>query len=218
VDRARRALAPGVLAVVALALASGCTATNEQTTTLGYVPSDGQDVTLGQVRAASLMVVSAGGNAPGALVGRLINSSDAASTVTMTGEGGASLHESFQVPPRSTLAIGPDEKTSVTLDPVGAQPGGLINVSLSSTGGHARRTTVPVLTDTLPEYATLVPTPSASAPTAGPTPTGSSTRGTGTPSQPPVVTASPTDSPSGGASLSPSGRVRTLSPSGSPTG
>lgn len=224
-DRARCALAPGLLAVAALTLVTGCTATNPQTTQAFGNVIDAAQVDLGKVTADSLMVVAAGGDQPGTLVARLVNRTSDQQSVTITDSGPSGLDETFQVPPDAMLAVGPDQERSVTVDPVGAEPGANLTMTVAVEGGRTRRVTVPVIGDTLPEYATLVPTASTTpteAPSTAPASTSTISSGTGrtsgAASSNPVVTAAPTDSPTGGASVSETPTPRRLSPSGTPTG
>lgn len=213
-----------MLAAAALALVSGCSATNPQTTKLQYDPVDAAQADLGAVTIDSLMVVAADEDGPGALVARVVNRSTDAQSVTLTDDGPSGIDETFQVPAHSTLAVGPDQTRKVVVDPVGAPPGANLQMTAAISGRSPQRINVPVIGDALPEYQTLVPTPSASsavpstAPAASSTVTGGPSPTGGPASSAPVVTGAPTASPTGGGSASPSATPRTLSPSGNPTG
>ena len=214
-EPSRRALAPAALSVAALALVAGCSATNPYTTTEGYQPSDTAAFSLGTVHVAGLGVFTEGAGEPGALVVRIANSSSESQTVTLTAEGPTAVDETFTVPASSTLAVGPDEDTTVTIPAVDQRPGELIPMTASSSGGSTLDVTAPVLGGTFPMYATLVPTPSPTAapPTPaddGPSP--SSAGGTTPTGAVPQATDEVTSSPT--ATSSP----RTLSPSDDPTG
>jgi len=214
VEAARRALAPSALAVASLALVAGCSATNPYTTLEGYQPADTEVVNLGPVQVASLAVFTEAEGEPGALVARIVNSSPDEMSVTITAEAPSSLDETFTVAGQTTLAVGPDEETTVTIPSVSERPGKTIPMTVTN-GDTTEEVTVPVLTDNFPEYATLVPTPTP-PPTATPSTTAGaspSSAGGVTPTGPgPVVTDEVEESPS--ATSTP----RTLSPSGSATG
>ena len=212
-EPARRALAPTALTVAALALVAGCSTTNPYTTTEGYVPGDGMDVILGPVHVASLMVVTDAEGEPGSLVVRLVNTGTEDASVSMTATGNSALDETFTVPARTTLAVGPEAETSVVIPAVNEAPGKLIPITVSVAGGESAEVPTPVLTDNFDIYATLVPTPSptATAPSqAGPSP--SSAAGVEPTGEGPQATDEVEESPA--ATSTP----RTLSPSGTPTG
>lgn len=171
--RARRRSALAALSLAALAAVTACTATNPQTTTLQYDPADGQDVDLGAVRVDSLLVVAkAGTHGPGALVARLTNDSTASRTVTFVGGGSTRLQATFTVAAGSSVAVGPRQQLSATLARLASEPGGLVRLRVSGDGGATagRSVSVPVLTNTQPEFASLVPTTAAPT-TAAPTTT-----------------------------------------------
>ena len=216
-EDARRALAPAALAVAALALVAGCSATNPYTTTEGYQPGDTAAFSLGTVHVASLGVFTEGGGEPGALVVRIANSGAEDQTVTLTAEGPTAVDETFTVPASSTLAVGPDEDTAVTIPAVDQRPGELIPMTVSASDGSTLDVTAPVLGGTFPMYATLVPTPAPTATPSSPAPTGdgpspSSAGGLTPTGAVPQATDEVTSSPT--ATSSP----RTLSPSDDPTG
>ncbi|SDQ62100.1 hypothetical protein [Quadrisphaera sp. DSM 44207] len=165
-NRTRRALARTSLAVAPLALVAGCTATNPQTTQLQYTPSDGATASLGTTTIASIMILAAAEDAPGTLLARVVNSTSEPVSVTFAAEAPSVLEETFDVAPGSTLAIGPEGEETVTIDPVGAIPGELVPVVITASTGESTEVTVPVLSGVHDEYATLVPTPTSTAPTA----------------------------------------------------
>ena len=215
-DPARRALAHPALAVAALALVAGCSATNPYTTTEDYQPADTESLVVGPVRVASLGVFTEAEGEPGALVLRVVNTSTESQTLSLTAGAPSPVDETLTVPAGTTLAVGPDEDTSVTIAAVGQRPGEVIPMTLTAADGTTKDVTVPVLNGDFPMYATLVPTPSPTGtPTAAPTPDGPSPSSGGR-ATPTGAVPSATDEVTSSAPATAS--PRTLSPSGGPTG
>lgn len=156
-------------ALAALALTSaGCSVTNPQTTQLQYDPSDGVVARLdATVTVANLLIAATDAEGPGNLVGRIVNDGEEPVTVVLVGGGEGGVNQSFRVPARSSLGIGPGFDDQVLIDPVGEVPGGLVPMTVSLQEGRSVELDVPVVDGTLPEYATLVPTqtPTTSSPT-----------------------------------------------------
>ena len=164
-------LATGAL-VATLAL-TGCSAVNPITTDKQYSPSDGVRLELdGQVSAANLMVVSANRDGPGVLLGALTNRSATATTVTITNkvliEGlappPADAEFTLKVPlaPNQTVLLGTKDGVHTSVPMLNAPLGGLLGLEVSTPESGTQSVSVPVLDGTLPEYSTVVPSPSAS--------------------------------------------------------
>ena len=157
--RAQRAVRAAAVLAASLVL-SGCTYLNPQTTQDPYVPTDGQAVSLGEVRVASLLIVSEAEGEPGRLVARVVNGTAEEQRVTITGEG---LDESVTVPPQATVAIGepgdPDA-LDVVIDAVSERPGQLVELTIvrEGEGGETLEVGVPVLDGSLEQYAPYLPT------------------------------------------------------------
>lgn len=158
--RSQRASRAAALLTASLLL-GGCTFVNPQTTQEPYVPSDGQNVSLGgEVRVASLLVVAAEEGEPGRLLARVVNGSPEEQRVTITGEG---LDESVTVPPQATVAIGEPgdpEALDVVIDAVSERPGQLVELTIvrEGEGGETLEVGVPVLDGSLEQYAPYLPT------------------------------------------------------------
>ncbi|CAM5788849.1 hypothetical protein [Cellulomonas persica] len=174
----RLSLRTGVAAALASGLLlAGCSATNPIETSKPYDPSDGIGATLGDVRASNLMIVSEGVGKPGVLLGAFTNDGDEDVTLTIA-FGGVDAAEgaepsadpaSIDLPAGETVLLsnavdGGDlqvvnERVAVTATP--AAPGDLAAIAVSSdvSGGTTLR--VPVLDGTLPDYASVLPTPEA---------------------------------------------------------
>lgn len=165
--RTARTAAAGLVAAAALAL-TGCSATNPITTIGDYEPSDGSGVTVGSVRVQNMIVIAEAQGSAGVLTGALANRSADDEDVTLTFADGERAQ--VTVPGSGTVLIGVSDAPAgyETLDvPVGAvdtAPGGLTTLTITTGGGGTVELPVPVLDGSLPEYATLVPTPAAEEP------------------------------------------------------
>jgi hypothetical protein len=157
--RSRLAAAP-VVAVALVALA-GCSATNEITTDKPYSASDGVRAEVGDVTAENLFLLSAAKGDPGALQGALTNNGDQSIQVKIAGEQDSDSTD-VRVPAGQTVLLGADGK-DVQLGSVPVEPGATTPLTLTTGSAGSVTLEVPVLDGTLPEYATLVPTPSPTA-------------------------------------------------------
>ncbi|AEE44735.1 hypothetical protein [Cellulomonas fimi] len=156
--------------VAAGLLLSGCSATNPLTTQDEYSASDGVRVTLGDVRASNLLVLSAAEGEIGVLHGALINDGDQDETVTLTFEGAEPT--TVELPGGATVLLdGSDDEghADVPVDAVAAPPGGTVPLTVATASSGAQTLEVPVLDGTLPEYAGALPT-ATPTPTPEPTP------------------------------------------------
>ncbi|ASN51055.1 hypothetical protein [Sinomonas sp. R1AF57] len=172
--------------------ATGCGYINAQQTTHQYSASDGVREDVGPLQLRNMIIVSSGttgssstlsADAPGRLTGTIFNTSDKSVPLTFRD---ASSTVRLDVPAKGEINLG-DEAHQVNLAKTGAVPGALAKITFSADSA-SKDVSVPVLDGTLPEYRTLIPTPSGSA------------------------SASPSGSASGSASASPSGSA---TPSGS---
>lgn len=122
---------------------------------VNYPASDGVDLTLGSLQADNLLVLTAAENDPGTLIGALTNNGDQAMTVKI---GLPASPTAVPVAAHSTTLIGP-QHTTIALASVPAAPGALVELSIDSDVAGTASLQVPVLDGSLPDYATLVPTP-----------------------------------------------------------
>jgi hypothetical protein len=153
-----RLAAAGVVALVGVAL-TGCSATNEITTSKAYSASAGVRAQLGDVTAENLLVLASAKGAPAALQGAVTNRGKAAVTVSLT--AGAVAIGTVRVNPAETVLLGGDTGKSITFA-VADAPGAVTPLTLATGPGGTLTVSVPVLDGTLPEYATLIPTPTPS--------------------------------------------------------
>lgn len=148
-----RPVVVGAVALVAAAVLSGCSATNEITTEMAYAASDGVRATLGDLTAENLMLVAAAADSPAALQGALTNRGDDNLVVMLELDGSS---ERVSVTAGETVLLGGANGEEVVLDTPGA-PGSTVEMTLSTTDAGEITVPVPVLDGTLPEYADLVP-------------------------------------------------------------
>jgi hypothetical protein len=149
--RAARRLVPLAAAAAALGL-SGCQVTNPIQTDEPYVPADGVAVDLDQVQVRNLVVVAESKGGKGTVSGAVVNRSGEPATITFASEGGPSA--TFRVPAYEQKQISEDGK--VSLSSVGAEPGGVVTLQVSTSDSGSNIVDVPVL---LPEgyYEELAP-------------------------------------------------------------
>lgn len=164
-------------AVVAAGLATslvvaGCSATNPIQTEDQYDPSDGVSITLGDVRALNLLVVTAGEGEPGVLHGALTNQGDDDASVTVTfqtsGDDATATPTAdpttVAVPAGATVLLSGadgaqdgDRTVAVDITSTPAAPGDVTTIGLTSDLAGSEQLQVPVLDGTLPQYEALLP-------------------------------------------------------------
>jgi len=159
VKRMPRPLVLAAAAAISVAGLSGCMELSEQTTTLQYAPSDGTQITVDGVKIANALLVSDGNGKPANLVATVANSTRENATVTISGEG---LDARIPVQGNDAVNIGPDGDQQVHVASLNARPGEMVNVQVDA-GGQPQAFDIPVVDGTLPEYSTLVPTPTATS-------------------------------------------------------
>jgi hypothetical protein len=173
-QRGKLAMATAVLAVGLLSV-TGCGYINPQATSAQYAASDGTQATVGPLQLRNMMVISAGEDKPGRVIGAVYNSSSKDVNLTIAGSGGSQT----QVPVKqNSYTLLNDSTDEAILSSTGAAPGSLVEVSLTEDGTNQKATfKVPVLDGTIADYQQYLP--------AGSEPTGSAT---------PTSTPSPTSS------------------------
>ncbi|UKA56413.1 hypothetical protein LFT45_04035 [Arthrobacter sp. FW305-BF8] len=195
----KMAMAAAALSVGLLAL-TGCGYVNAQQTSHQYAASDGTRAEVGPVQLRNMLIVSAGENQPGRVIGAVYNSSSKDVKVTLKGAEGAQTEVSVKQNAYTLLNESADE---AILSTTGGKPGSLVDVQVTEDGTNVNKTVkIPVVDGTLKEYAAYLPggTPSGTA-TPGGSATPSQTAapgGTATPGQTaaPGETAAPSDTAS----------------------
>jgi hypothetical protein len=167
--RGRLALTAAALGIGLLA--SGCGYTNPQQTSEQYQSSDGIIADLGPLKLRNILIVSAGEDQPGRVIGAVYNSSSQDVTLTMKGAQGAQAQVPVEANSYTLLNESSDE---VILSTTGGQPGSLVDIQATESGTNVNSTIkVPVLDVTLPEYKQFLPAGSTTSPTPTPSPTAS---------------------------------------------
>lgn len=140
-------LATAILGVV-LAL-SGCQASSPTQTNIPYQPADGIAVDLGDVQIRDLLVVANAKGEAGTLSGMVYNKSQEPVTVTFAaGPGAGGLASAFVPASGRTRLSGVEGTAPVTLRSVGAAPGDMLKVIISTPAAGSPQVSVPVLPPT----------------------------------------------------------------------
>ncbi|MEC5180794.1 hypothetical protein RCH07_002149 [Arthrobacter sp. CG_A4] len=169
--RGKLAMATAALGIGLLSV-TGCGYTNPQQTSAQYSASDGTNTELGPLQLRNMMIISAGEDRPGRVIGAVYNSSSSAVKLTITGSGGSQTQ--VPVKPNSYTLLN-DSADEAILSSTGGIPGSMFEVSILEDGTNQNaKFKVPVLDGTIADYKQYLP--------AGSEPTGSATP-TSTPSQ-----------------------------------
>ncbi|WP_181272761.1 hypothetical protein [Brevibacterium oceani] len=158
------------LAVAALALVipvSGCASllSPHQTAEYHYNGGDGASGTVGDVEVRGLMLImDEKGEGPAQLFFTLLNKGDSTADVTIEASGttvdeSVKAGETFVQDPKSPETT---SKDVVTVDKLDAQPGDLVDITVT-VGGEEKTIRTQVLSDSLPYYEEYVPTESPSS-------------------------------------------------------
>lgn len=173
-------------AVLGTTLLGGCAVFSPQQTDYAYQAADGVNASYGDLDVRGLAVIAEAKDAPGALIGQLVNTSDEDMDVSIVAEGSEPIE--VRVPRHGVVSLGADGEEA-TLASVPAAPGGIVDVQISTqaTGQNV------IATPVLPRggyYEDVTPAP-ASSPSASDASAGA-----------PSPSASPSESPSPSASPS----------------
>lgn len=171
-NRAQR----GKLALTAAALGiglltSGCGYINSQQTSEQYQQSDGIVADLGPLKLSNMLIVSAGEDQPGRVIGAVYNSSSQDVKLTISGAEGSRTEVPVKAGSYTLLNQSSDE---AILSTSGGIPGSLVDVKVSEDGTNVSNTVkVPVVDATLPEYKEYLPAGSTQSPSPTPSPSAS---------------------------------------------
>jgi hypothetical protein len=176
-QRGKLALAAAALGLGLLTV-TGCGYITPQQTTQQYAASDGIRADLGPLELRNMLIVSAGEDKPGRLLGAVYNSSSKDVKLTVNGAEGSQTQVTVKANSYTLLNDSTDE---AILSTSGGEPGSLVDVKIREDGTNLDQTIkVPVLDATLEEYKKYVPGGSEPTGTSSPTPSPSvSTAGTG---------------------------------------
>jgi hypothetical protein len=140
------------LATVALLGATGCSAINQQATTLQYAPSDGIVANVGDVELRNLALVTKAPNSESRYIGSLASSTGEPLEVSITVNGTETM---FSVPANENLKL-EEEANAQVIPNSGGFPGSLVDATVE-VNGTSEVVGVTVLDGTLPEYRPFVP-------------------------------------------------------------
>ncbi|MGO4383821.1 hypothetical protein [Specibacter sp. RAF43] len=153
--RAQRLSLIAAIGVGALAF-TGCSAINQQSTTMVYSASDGVRLDMGPLELRNMLIVSEGADAPGRVAGTLYNTSKTDITLTISGAQGSQTDVAIKS--RSHVVLNAAGEAAI-LDTVKAPAGAVETITLRQSGdSESAELRVPVLDGTLAEYKSLVPT------------------------------------------------------------
>lgn len=139
---ARRRLG-ATLAAAALgaSMLGGCAVFSPQQTDINYQAADGVNATFGDLDLRGMVVVTDAKDAPGAIVGQLVNTGDEDLDVAFATEG--SEGGTVKVPRHGSLELTKDD--AVPLSKVAAAPGDMIQVVVTTQSTGQNVVNVPVL-------------------------------------------------------------------------
>lgn len=146
-------------AVLGTTLLGGCAVFSPVQTDYAYQAADGVNATFGDLDVRGLAVIADAKDAPGALIGQLVNTSDEDIDVSVSSEG--SEPTQMTVPRHGTVSFG-EEGEAVSLSSVGAAPGEVLEVQVATSATGQNVVTVPVLPP-LGYYEGVTPAPASSA-------------------------------------------------------
>jgi hypothetical protein len=158
-----RGTASAILVGALLLGTTGCSLFSEKATLIQYSPSDGVAANVGDVDLRNVMAFSEDGEEL-SLVFTAINTGEDAVFVEFqfTDADDEKQTERLYVAGNSSKSVGGlDDEQQVILSNAGATVGGLFPVYAQFGEETGKQLQVPVLNESLPEYAGLIPTPSA---------------------------------------------------------
>lgn len=150
VARRKRIAALSVSAVLAAGL-SACGVVSPDMTAVDYPPSDGSMLILDDVRALNVAILTLEDVDKGLVIGSVVNRGEEEQEVQLAIDG----QEVFtgNVAPHESISL---EDPQAVIDTVPAEPGSKTDAQLSVKGAGTQTEPVPVLDDTLPEYAEII--------------------------------------------------------------
>ncbi|MGO4104185.1 hypothetical protein AB4Y63_09560 [Leifsonia sp. YAF41] len=172
-----RIAASVVLAAGILLGTSACNLFAPQATTIHYDASDGVSGNVGDLAIRNAIVISDNGELGNLLV-TVVNSGKTSQDLKIQYEakGGKKVSQEVEIPANSSIPIGDPGYPSVQLERIDTIPGALLPMFFQYGEETGVELLVPVLTNQLPQYKTLAPTPEpvatqlpAVTPTAEPT-------------------------------------------------
>lgn len=136
---------------------TACTALSPIATEESYNPSDGVTIISGSVTVNNVLLITEDGQTA-RVIGRVTNKGSADQTITLQVRGATTSTLSGSVQAGKSVDLGADQ----IVNSLGVQPGATVPVYLQAGTSTGQQVDVPVLNGDLEQYASLVPTPSAS--------------------------------------------------------
>ena len=155
-NRTRTAAAAGVIALSLLG-ATGCSAVNDQATTLEYSPSDGIVQNIGDLELRNILVISDGDGEPGRLLGTVANASPDPINLELS-IGGSQL--TWNIPAGGKVVYDDAPQSEVVVQTVNVVPGTGIRAEATA-GSETATLNIPVVDGQVPYYQDYLPTPEA---------------------------------------------------------
>jgi len=155
-NRTRTAAAAGVIALSLLG-ATGCSAVNDQATTMEYSPSDGIVQDIGDLELRNILVVSDGDGEPGRLLGTVANASSDPINLELS-IGGSQL--TWNIPAGGKVVYDDAAQSEVLVQTVNVLPGTGIRAEATA-GSETATLNIPVVDGQVPYYQDFLPTPEA---------------------------------------------------------
>ncbi|GAA2175105.1 hypothetical protein GCM10009784_16170 [Arthrobacter parietis] len=146
-------LAAAGTAVLALLGATGCSAVNEQATTIEYSASDGIVDRVGPVLLRNILIITSDEGEPGTLLGTLFNESDSPVQVTIDGEN---ENSQVTIDANGKYVFEDEVGDDGILEGISEIPGALVDLEFT-VNSESESIRVPVLDGTLEEYREFVP-------------------------------------------------------------
>ncbi|GAA4770642.1 hypothetical protein [Citricoccus nitrophenolicus] len=148
---ARKASVAG-LAAVALLGATGCSAINQQATTLQYAPSDGIVADVGGAELRNVALITSAPEAESRYIGTLSSATGEPLEVSITVDG---TQTRFSVPGEESLIL-EDPANEQVIPSSGGRPGTIVDATVE-VNGESDTVGITILDGTLPEYREFVP-------------------------------------------------------------
>ena len=148
---ARKASVAG-LAAVALLGATGCSAINQQATTLQYAPSDGIVANVGDAELRNIALITTAPDTEARYIGTLSSDSGEPLEVSITVAG---TQTRFNVPAEESLIL-EDPANEQVIPSSGGFPGGMVDATVE-VEGESETVGITILDGTLEEYREFVP-------------------------------------------------------------
>lgn len=149
--RGRRAASAAAIAVLAVGL-TGCSAVNQQATTLHYAASDGIIFDVADVHVRNLMLVTNSAKEEARAIGSLVNDTESAKSLELTVDGNS---VTIDVPAKTSVKL-EDDANKVVLPSAGGEPGDHADATVT-VGGQSAQESVPVVNGALEEYRPYLP-------------------------------------------------------------